>query len=208
MKSSKAAGEATLVAGVTKERIVMLSDGVFAIAATLLVLELKIPEGESGIPLTTAMVHVMPSFLAYTLSFFTIALYWSAYHRAMSILREVDRAIIFINVVLLFLISLQPFPTALLGRYGPIFPVVALYATVMSLTGAMLWLIWRRGMRSPELLQVDGGQRSLRAVGFRLFITPIVFALSVPIAYWDPRAAMVSWVLILVFTLVARALYR
>ena len=106
------------IAGVTKERVITLSDGVFAIAATLLVLELKIPEEGSAVPLARGLVHVAPSFLAYALSFFVIALFWSSYHRVMAMISEVDLPIIFLNVVLLFLISLQPFPTALLGRHG------------------------------------------------------------------------------------------
>ena len=75
----------------------MLSDGVFAIAATLLVLELKIPESADHLPIAAALLHVIPSLLAYALSFFVIALFWSAYHRAMSLISEVDRPIVYLT---------------------------------------------------------------------------------------------------------------
>jgi uncharacterized membrane protein len=185
----------------------MLSDGVFAIAATLLVLELKIPEAGGQVPLAQALTHVVPSFLAYALSFFVIALFWSGYHRLMAIVSELDRSIVYLNVVFLFFISLQPFPTALLGRYGATFLAVALYATVMALTGAMLFLIWARAVRSPHLLRVDPKQHPVRGLGLRLAAVPLVFALSIPVAYWHPTAAMVSWVLVSVFTLVSRVRY-
>ena len=186
----------------------MLSDGVFAIAATLLVLELKIPESADHLPIAAALLHVIPSLLAYALSFFVIALFWSAYHRAMSLISEVDRPIVYLNLVLLFLISLQPFPTALLGRYGNTSLAVALYAIVMALTGATLRLIWARATSRPDLLQVDAKTPALRAARLRLSVVSIVFVLSVPIAYWHPAGAMACWGLVLVFSLVSRIRHR
>ena len=196
------------IAGVTKERVITLSDGVFAIAATLLVLELKIPEEGSAVPLARGLVHVVPSFLAYALSFFVIAFFWSSYHRVMAMISEVDRPIVMLNVVLLFLISLQPFPTALLGRYGTRFLAVALYAGVMALTGAALLLIWLWATRHrTDLLRLDPRENSARALAFRLAVSPAAFALSIPLAWWHPSAALLSWVLILVLTLASRLRY-
>ena len=207
MKDHKPAAGHPLVAGVTKERAITLSDGVFSIAATLLVLELKLPEEGSAVPLAQGLVRVAPSFLAYALSFFVIALFWSSYHRVMAMISEVDRPIVTLNVVLLFLISLQPFPTALLGRYGRDFLAVALYAGVMALTGAALLLIWLRATRRTDLLRLDPREKSARALAFRLAVAPAVFALSIPLGWWHPSAAMASWVLILVLTLASRLRY-
>ena len=153
-------------------------------------------------------MHVAPSFLAYALSFFVIALFWSSYHRVMAMISEVDWPIVTLNVVLLFLISLQPFPTALLGRYGLDFLAVGLYAGVMALTGTTLLLIWLRATRyRTDLLRLDPREKSARALAFRLAVAPAVFALSIPLAWWHPSAAMASWVLILALTLASRLRY-
>jgi uncharacterized membrane protein len=194
--------------GVNKERVAMLSDGVFAIAATLLVLELKVPEAEGGVPLDQALLHVAPALGAYALSFFVIALFWTAYHRTLAMLHEIDRPILYLNVALLFLVSLQPFPTALFGRYSGEFLAVALYAAVMAATGAVLYLIWRRAMSRPELLRVDTKEASARAFALRLALTPAVFALSIPLAWWSPGAAIAAWVLVSLFTLASRMRYH
>lgn len=195
------------IAGLNKERLATLSDGVFAIAATLLVLELKVPEAESQVPLQEALLHVLPAFLAYGLSFFVIALFWSAYHRILAALHEVDRALVYLNIVLLFLISLQPFPTALLGRNMGEFVAVVLYAAVMALTGTVLLLMWRHALRRPALLRADPKTKSALALGVRLAVGPAVFALSIPLAWWSPWAAIASWALMTLFTLASRLRY-
>lgn len=192
------------IGGLNKERLATMSDGVFGIAATLLVLEVKIPETQGHAPLAQALLDVVPAFLAYGLSFFVIALFWSAYHRILAALHEVDRVLVYANIVLLFFISLQPFPTALLGRNMGEFLAVALYAVVMALTGVVLLLMWRHALRTPVLLRVDPGHKAARALGMRLTVSPVVFVASIPIAWWSTQAAMASWVAMSLFTLANR----
>jgi uncharacterized membrane protein len=192
------------IGGLNKERLAAMSDGVFGIAATLLVLEVKVPETDSHAPLREALLNVVPAFLAYGLSFFVIALFWSAYHRILAALHEVDRVLVYSNIVLLFFISLQPFPTALLGRNMGEFIAVALYAAVMALTGIVLLLMWRHALRRPALLRVDPGHQAARALGVRLAVSPAVFVASIPLAWWSTQAAMASWLLMSLYTLASR----
>jgi uncharacterized membrane protein len=99
-------------------RIEAFSDGVFAIAITLLVLEIKVPSHETAESsgLTSALFALYPSYLAFLASFATILVMWVNHHRIFNLIRRSDRAFLYWNGLLLLLISFVPFPTALLAR--------------------------------------------------------------------------------------------
>ncbi|MBA2712872.1 MAG: DUF1211 domain-containing protein, partial [Rubrobacteraceae bacterium] len=92
------------------------SDGVFAIAATLLVLELKIPHAESG-GLLGALLEQWPSYATYVVSFLTIGIIWVNHHAILDRTRRVNRALLFINLIFLMVVAAIPFPTAVFADY-------------------------------------------------------------------------------------------
>ena len=99
-----------------KTRVEAFSDGVLAIAITLLIIEVRIPEaGEAG--LWHALVDAWPQFAAYFVSFFVIGIIWVNHHGLMSLVRQVDRTLLFFNLLLLLFVVLIPFSTALLAEY-------------------------------------------------------------------------------------------
>jgi uncharacterized membrane protein len=111
----------------SSSRLEAFSDGVVAIIITIMVLDLKAPVG-GGI---AALLDLWPIFLSYVLSFFVVAIYWMNHHRTFQIVKLVDNAILWCNMVLLFFISLIPFATAYMGenRMNPV--SVALYCAVL-----------------------------------------------------------------------------
>src|ERR1700736_2865862 len=97
-------------------RLGAFSDGVFAVAITLLVLQFTVPQAESG-HLLGSLLQQWPQLVTYTASFLTVGVVWVNHHTIFRGLKEVDRTIQFINLVLLLTVVLVPYPTELLGRY-------------------------------------------------------------------------------------------
>jgi len=100
---------------VRTSRLEAFSDGVFAIAATLLVLELRVPPGEPD--LVRALIGLWPAYAAYLISFLTIGIIWVNHHTLLEHCRRVDRAFLYLNLLLLIAVGIVPFPTALVGEY-------------------------------------------------------------------------------------------
>jgi uncharacterized membrane protein len=96
-------------------RVEAFSDGVFAIAITLLILEVRVPSGTADVG--SALLHIWPSYLAYVTSFLTIGVIWVNHHSVFTLLSRVDRSLIFINTVMLMVVAFIPFPTRLVAEF-------------------------------------------------------------------------------------------
>jgi uncharacterized membrane protein len=189
---------------VTKNRLENCSDGVFAIAITLLVLDIKLPEVNT-LGLAQALIEALPRIAAYVMSFAIIGLYWISHHRTFELIAKVNGAVFWINLLLLLLVSFIPFPTALLGRYPnealPIivysFTLIACNAVGLSLMAYLLF--------HPQLLIVKHRKDSLwRQFPLRLIVLVNVgYLLAVLLAGIAPLASYVLLTFILV-ALIAR----
>jgi uncharacterized membrane protein len=191
--------------GVNKERLMSLNDGIFSIAITLLVLDLVIPEIPSqqiDILLAPSLISIYPKMIGYTLSFFIIASYWLSYHRIFSFIREVDRRLVALNIFFLFFIVFMPFPTYLLGLYGPHVSVVLFYAAVITINSIFLYLMWHHAVYREGLFYEKLDNRFIEYLSVRCLIPVCVFLASMVIALASPLAAMISWVsLVLLYPL-------
>jgi uncharacterized membrane protein len=144
------------------------SDGVFAIAATLLVLELKVPHVEPG-GLSDALLERWPSYATYVVSFLTIGIIWVNHHAVMERIKSVDRLLLFLNLVLLMAVAAIPFPTALLADYLQAGHdeglASAIYGTTMAAMGIAFGIVWAYVVLSDDLLHdgidPDRARRSL-----------------------------------------------
>jgi uncharacterized membrane protein len=127
------------------DRILALSDGVFAIALTLLVLNIEVPE-IPGDPvaeeLPGELLDLWPKFLSYLLSFVVIIFYWIAHHSIFGLIKDHDRVLVWLNSLFLLCVAFLPFPTALLGEYGDQQLVVAIYAGSLAIMRLLLSLVW------------------------------------------------------------------
>ncbi len=167
------------------DRLEAFSDGVIAIAITLLVLELRIPEADDG-GLWRALLHEWPSFAAYVVSFMTIGIMWVNHHTLFRHVSVFDRPLLFLNLLLLLGIALVPFPTALLARHirDPIDSHVAaaLYSANMSLIAVGFNLTWRWIAHDARLLHEAVDLAAARAASRRyslgLVVYPVTIALS------------------------------
>ncbi len=182
-----------LARGDGTERIQFFSDAVFAIAMTLLVLEIRLPETDGE--LSWAMLaELWPQVFAYALSFSIIGINWVTHHRKFLVIVRFDGRLMAINLVLLGFVALLPFPTSILSDYGDNTPVVVLYAlNVGVITLLQLWL-WVHAYRAGLTDDLDDGV--FRLVRRNLLPVPIVMGASIVVAFFSPLIAMFMWVLI------------
>ncbi len=146
-------------------RLETFSDGVFAIAATLLVLEFSVTSTKN---LGHELLHLWPSYLAYVTSFLTIGIIWMNHHHTVSLLGRIDRTMLFVNNLLLLTVAFLPFPTGLVGTaiqqgHGEQAAALAYAGTLVVM--AALHQVWWRYARVNRRLIADGTPDSaLRAV--------------------------------------------
>ncbi|WP_052372699.1 TMEM175 family protein [Amycolatopsis taiwanensis] len=116
-------------------RVEAFSDGVFAIAITLLILEIKVPSADEHGGLWRALGAQWPSYAAYVVSFLIIGIMWVNHHQLFSYVARVDRTLMFLNLLLLMVVAAVPFPTAMLAEYlredGASHVAAAVYSLVM-----------------------------------------------------------------------------
>ena len=179
-------------------RIEYFSDAVFAIALTLLVLDLHVPEvTHPKTELIPALVQLLPQFFAYVLSFVIIAINWLFHHRKFRAIVAYDTGLIWLNFAFLLFVALVPFPTSLLSQYGPegriAIVLYALEVAVLSLLQAVIWAYARR----HGLLAADIDDKLFRFVQRNGLASPLVFLLSIPLALVLPVPTWAMWFWIL-----------
>lgn len=173
------------------DRIEFFSDAVFAIAMTLLVIDLRVPEGEN-LDAASVLAGQWTGFFGYLLSFAIIALNWMSHHRKFRVIHRFNTNLIRLNFVLLFLVTFVPFPTSLLSDAGPQFASVALYAAVVGCLSLSQLAIWAYAYRA-KLMSDEVDPAMFRYVALGLIPVPAVFGTSIIIAIWDANIAMWWW---------------
>jgi uncharacterized membrane protein len=184
-------------------RILALSDGVFAIAMTLLILEIAVPAATTDTNLPKALLELWPRYLAYVLSFVVIARFWVAHHLAFRLIARYDSALVWLNLLLLMFVAFLPFPTAVLGEHNGSPASAVLYAAAVVLTGTASAAYWWYASGRGGLLRPGIGRARVRALRARGLVGPVFFALTLPVAAFAPYAAEILWFLVFPLTRIA-----
>ena len=190
-----------------RTRLETFSDGVFAIAATLLVLEFSLGTGRD---VGHQLLHIWPSYLAYVTSFVTIGIIWMNHHHTVSLMGHVDRTMLFINNLLLLVVAFLPFPTKLVADYlrhsGEQAATLAYAATfvVMALMHQVWWQYARRGRR---LIAETVPDSALRAVDRAYAPGVVMYGAVFVLAFFSPLAAVALTFAIAAFYLPSAALF-
>jgi len=182
------------------ERLVLFSDAVFAIAITLLVIDIKVPEFHSGQINENTFLHLLleqlPKFFGFVLSFFFIGLYWTIHHGMFGFIINYTKKLLWLNLLFLFAIVLMPFSTALYSEYSTpkyIFLVTpyAIYVGNICLIGFTDYLMWRY-ISNPKNEIAEGfpSQDFVKKGKIRSLLLPSIFLLSLLVAIFiDPIIA-------------------
>ena len=167
------------------DRLNALSDGVIAIALTLLVLGIDIPTDHNFTQdgLVSFLIELEPGIVAYVTSFIIVAIYWIIHHRMFHVLKYTDRILVILNIVFLFSISLVPFIAKLktLYRYDAL--VVLIYATVHIFTGIILYVTWKYIVSHLELLKSPLEKAEVQYVSTRILVMPIISVMAIVVAF-------------------------
>ncbi len=176
-------------------RLEAFSDGVLAILITIMVLDLKVPQGAEP----AALLPVLPVFLSYVLSFIYLAIYWNNHHHMLHATARVTGAILWANLHLLFWLSLIPFATGWMGENHFAAAPTALYGLILLMAAIAYWLLQRS-------IIADQGEKSLlaAAVGRDLKgkLSPLFYAGAVLLAFVDTRLSQALYVLVALMWLV------
>lgn len=169
-------------------RVEAFSDGVYAIAITLLILEVRVPEVDHD--LKHALAELWPSYLAFLSSFLTIGIMWLNHHRLFALIHKCDDSLIVLNLLLLLGVTWTPFPTALLAEHlqGPDSAVAgAVYAGSFVGIAVVFNVMWRYAV--SHKLVVD----HLDVVGItrQYMLGPLMYGVLVVIAFWSGTAVLV-----------------
>jgi TMEM175 potassium channel family protein len=193
------------------ERITFFSDAVVAIAMTLLVIDIRLPEWltqtATDADLQAALGELARPIFACALSFFVIAMWWFGHHRIFRTLRDVDSRIVVLDLVFLGAIVFLPFPTTMIGRFANLTTAIVIYAATNVVAGGSLVLMRLRAEHARLYLPGIPPSELHRRLLFGA-IGPAVFAASIPLAVVAPGWAALSWNLIWIFAVAFRVAYR
>jgi uncharacterized membrane protein len=188
-------------------RFEAFSDGVFAIAATLLVLEFSTTSGND---LGHQLLHQWQSYLAYVTSFLTIGIIWMNHHHTVSLLGRTDRTFQFLNILLLMTIAFLPFPTKLVAQYlgsdGEQAAALT-YAATFVVMAALHQLWWQYARRNRRLVAEETPDSALEAVDRAYIVGVPMYGLVFLIAFFSPLAAVLITFAIAAFYLPSAALF-
>jgi uncharacterized membrane protein len=180
-----------LIAGQSVERLAALSDGLFAVAMTLLVLDLKVPAGhaiETEQALLAALGELAPRLVVYLMSFLTLGIFWVGQQTQLSHIARSDRHLTWIHLAFLFAISLTPFSTALMAEFITLRTALLLYWANILAFGALLLASWRYAKRAG-LVEAEVSAMIDLSVERRIFVAQALYALGAALClvntYWS-----------------------
>jgi uncharacterized membrane protein len=190
----------------TTNRLEAFSDGVFAIAATLLILNVVEPAG----PLGQGLLHIWASYVAYAVSFVTIGVIWINHHGVMAQIAKVDRLFLLVNVIFLMLIAFIPFPTRLLSEHimadGAQAAALA-YGITLTGTATMFNVMWQYAAHDKRLLRENASERAVRGITRSYLPGPFIYLVATVSAVVSPQLSAVLYAAIALFYVLESSLF-
>ncbi len=191
------------------ERMILFSDAVFAIAITLLVIEIKIPEIHTDVSdqaLLEELKHLIPKFIGFIISFLFIGLYWTIHHRMFGYVTNYDKGLLRLNLFFLFFVVLLPFSTGFYSEYAgtelykkELKVPMTFYVLNFAIAGFFIFLLWRHiGNPAKKLAEPPIDEGVLKMAKTRSIMVPGVFICMLLVAYlWSVIVAVYVPLLIL-----------
>jgi uncharacterized membrane protein len=192
--------------GMPKNRVEAFSDGIFAVAATLLILDISV----SGQPLGKQLLEHWVSYAAYAVSFITIGIIWTNHHTVMHQVAHVDRFFLMVTVLFLMFIAFIPFPTRLLALnlQGEGARAAAItYGITLTGTAVLFNVLWRYAAHERRLLRQDAQQRVVDGIGRSYLLGPVMYLGATLVALVSPIASAAIYAGIGIFYVVESSVF-
>lgn len=179
------------------DRVLFFTDAIFAIAITLLVVDIRVPAVR---PVHAGLVlrDTVPQMVGFAISFVVIGMFWVGHHGTFRHIVAMDRWLIWLNLLFCGTIAFLPYPTSLLSATSSQLPAIVFYAAWVSLAGLAELAVWLYACRIPGLLSAGTTPWLRRYVALRIARLPAVFLLSIPVAFAWPWLATYTWILVAV----------
>lgn len=178
------------IAGHDIGRVIAISDAVFGVAMTLLVLEIKVPEVEgSDKDLAMAFFNLMPKFLVYFLSFMTAGIFWMGQASQFEHIKKSDRNLIWINLIFLLFVSILPFTTAFLGDYIDFKFAIGIYWLNIFLLGLMLYINWNYAVKHG-FVEKEAEEEVGYAIKRRIIISQTLYLIGASLCFINSYLAI------------------
>lgn len=192
-------------------RLETFADGVLAIAATLLILDVgKRVAATHQATLGGRLAHAWPAYVAYAVSFFTIGVIWSNHHTVLTQIARVDRTFLLLNVGLLMCVAFIPFPTSLIAEHilsEGARPSALAYGITLTVTALMFNAVWHYASFRGRLLGSDADPGAVSGITRSYAIGPAVYLAATLVAIASAKAAALVFVAITVFYVIESSLF-
>ena len=185
------------------------SDGVFAIAITLLILAVGIEQSLASGDLRHTLIHLWPAYIAYIVSFLTIGIMWVNHHQIFRHFERVDRPLLLLNILLLMCISFTPFPTRVVAdnaqNAGNRQAAAVLYGATMTLTAICFFAVWIYGSR--RLLRPDADRREVDGITRTYLPGAPTYALATALAFVSSALSLILFAAIALFYAISSSFF-
>lgn len=178
-------------------RMENLVDGVFAIALTILVLNLDIDEMIShgrAVPFEDALVMLWPRLLHYLESFVILSVFWTKHHQQCHFIRRSDGPMLWINLTALFFVSLIPFSTSLVGDFGDNHLAAFIFEANILAGGVIFWLHWRHASNGRRLTDKDLGDDVVSFYRMGSYVIPVASIVAMATTLFNPRLGTIIFI--------------
>lgn len=183
-----------------KNRIEALSDGIFAIVMTLLILELHVPNLPPTAPnvdVTPALIALWPKFVSYFVTFVSLGVFWIGHHMMYHAIRRADRTLLWLNIFFFMFVSLLPFSTSVLNAFPSAFIAPFFFGANLAIIGWLLFFQWIYVNSQPDMLAAFVGAEYRSTVKFRMLMVPVVTTLTAVICFWSVGISLAIYLLLL-----------
>ncbi len=175
-------------------RMEAFSDGIFAFAITLLVLNLTVPSSSSGVPLYQSLLNEWPSFFALVTSFASILIMWVNHHNMFNYIRRIDRQLMFLNGALLFFVVLTPFTASLVAAHilsSDAGTAAAIYSGTFLLLSIVWNVLWRYSSNNLRLLGRNVTEKHAKAITRQYYVAPLFYLFAFVLSLFSGLASVV-----------------
>ncbi len=183
-----------------KNWIEALSDGIFAIVMTLLILEFHVPNlplNAPNVEVAPALLALWPKFVSYIVTFVSLGFFWVGHHIMYHAIRRADRTLLWLNIFFFMFVSLLPFSTSVLNAFSEAFIAPLFFGANLSVIGWILFFQWQYANSQPDMLADFVSAEYRKTVRSRMLIIPVATTLTVFICFWSVGISLAIYLLLL-----------
>ncbi|MDP3940813.1 MAG: TMEM175 family protein [bacterium] len=196
---------------ISRDRVLNFSDAIFAFAATLLVLKIDLPNIPPALietHLGPEILRLWPQYVANLITFFVIGYYWLTHHAIFNMIKRFNQTLFWLNIIFLVFISFLPFPVDLFGDFSNSRAVVVFYSAALGFAGYLLAILWLYVSHGNRLVAKSLSKRRIEFYTVKIMIAPVIFTLSIPVAFIDLTLTKLSWLFVLLGIVLVHRIYH